>query len=140
MDWNLDDQLCFLMYSNFRKISRIYQDYLDPFDLTYTQYITLIVLFEKDNQTMSEIGERLGLDSGTLTPLIKKLEKRHILKRVRGQEDERKVYIKLDDKGFKLKSDLKHVPLEMVKHYNLTIEEAKQLYHLLRKTIEPYGQ
>ena len=51
MDWNLDDQLCFLMYSNFRKISRIYQDYLDPFQLTYTQYITLIVLFEKDNQT-----------------------------------------------------------------------------------------
>lgn len=136
MEWNLDDQLCFLMYSNFRKISRIYQDYLDPFQLTYTQYITLIVLFEKDNQTISEIGDRLGLDSGTLTPLIKKLEKRHILKRLRGKDDERKVYIELSELGLKLKEDLKQVPFEMSKHYNLTLEEAKSLYYLLNKTIQ----
>lgn len=135
MDWNLDDQLCFLMYSSFRKISRIYQDYLEPFQLTYTQYITLIVLFEKDNQTISEIGDRLGLDSGTLTPLIKKLEKRHILKRVRGKDDERKVYIHLTELGVKLKTDLKHIPYEMVKHYDLSLEEAKNLYKLLRKTV-----
>jgi DNA-binding MarR family transcriptional regulator len=124
------------MYSNFRKISRIYQDYLDPFQLTYTQYITLIVLFEKDNQTISEIGDRLGLDSGTLTPLIKKLEKRHILKRLRGKDDERKVYIELSELGLKLKEDLKQVPFEMSKHYNLTLEEAKSLYNLLNKTIQ----
>jgi DNA-binding MarR family transcriptional regulator len=136
MKWNLDDQLCFLMYSNFRKISRIYQDYLDPFQLTYTQYITLIVLFEKDNKTISEIGDRLGLDSGTLTPLIKKLEKRHILKRVRGKEDERKVYIELTEFGLKLKEDLKQVPFEMAKHYDLTLEEAKSLYKLLSKTVQ----
>ena len=136
MEWNLDDQLCFLIYSNFRKISRIYQDYLDPFQLTYTQYITLIVLFEKDNQTISEIGDRLSLDSGTLTPLIKKLEKRHILKRLRGKDDERKVYIELSELGLKLKEDLKQVPFEMSKHYNLTLEEAKSLYYLLNKTIQ----
>jgi DNA-binding MarR family transcriptional regulator len=136
MIWNLDDQLCFLMYSNFRKISRIYQDYLEPFQLTYTQYITLIVLFEKDNRTISEIGDRLGLDSGTLTPLIKKLEKRGILKRIRGKDDERRVYIELTELGVKLKEDLMHIPLEMVKHYNLTLEEAKKLYELLDKTVQ----
>lgn len=136
MIWNLDDQLCFLMYSNFRKISRIYQDYLEPFQLTYTQYITLIVLFEKDNRTISEIGDRLGLDSGTLTPLIKKLEKRGILKRIRGKDDERRVYIELTELGVKLKEDLMHIPLEMVKHYDLTLEEAKKLYELLDKTVQ----
>ncbi|AUD64823.1 hypothetical protein BK011_03715 [Tenericutes bacterium MZ-XQ] len=136
MIWNLDDQLCFLMYSNFRKISRIYQDYLEPFQLTYTQYITLIVLFEKDNRTISEIGDRLGLDSGTLTPLIKKLEKRGILKRIRGKDDERRVYIELTELGVKLKEDLMHIPLEMVKHYDLTLEEVKRLYELLDKTVQ----
>ena len=136
MKWNLDDQLCFLMYSNFRKISRIYQDYLEPFQLTYTQYITLIVLFEKDNRTISEIGDRLGLDSGTLTPLIKKLEKRGILKRIRGKDDERRVYIELTELGVKLKEDLMHIPLEMVKHYDLTLEEVKRLYELLDKTVQ----
>jgi DNA-binding MarR family transcriptional regulator len=93
-------------------------------------------LFEKDNKTISEIGDRLGLDSGTLTPLIKKLEKRHILKRVRGKEDERKVYIELTEFGLKLKEDLKQVPFEMAKHYDLTLEEAKSLYKLLSKTVQ----
>lgn|SRR5690554_1353317 len=135
MDWNLDDQLCFLLYSNFRKITRIYQDYLEPFDLTYTQYITLIVLFEKDHQSITDLGLRLNLDSGTLTPLLKKLEKKGYVKRVRGINDERMVYIDLTFEGNKLKEELQHVPIDIAKHYELNIEEAKMLQKLLRKTI-----
>lgn len=135
MDWNLDDQLCFLLYSNFRKITRIYQDYLEPFDLTYTQYITLIVLFEKDHQSITDLGLRLNLDSGTLTPLLKKLEKKGYVKRVRGINDERMVYIDLTLQGNKLKEELQHVPIDIAKHYELNIEEAKMLQKLLRKTI-----
>lgn len=135
MDWNLDDQLCFLLYSNFRKITRIYQDYLEPFDLTYTQYITLIVLFEKDHQSITDLGLRLNLDSGTLTPLLKKLEKKGYVKRVRGINDERMVYIDLTVQGNKLKEELQHVPIDIAKHYELNIEEAKMLQKLLRKTI-----
>ncbi|MFA5471258.1 MAG: MarR family transcriptional regulator [Acholeplasmataceae bacterium] len=135
MDWNLDDQLCFLLYSNFRKITRIYQDYLEPFDLTYTQYITLIVLFEKDHQSITDLGLRLNLDSGTLTPLLKKLEKKGYVKRVRGINDERMVYIDLTFEGNRLKEELQHVPIDIAKHYELNIEEAKMLQKLLRKTI-----
>ena len=135
MDWNLDDQLCFLLYSNFRKITRIYQDYLEPFDLTYTQYITLIVLFEKNHQSITDLGLRLNLDSGTLTPLLKKLEKKGYVKRVRGVNDERMVYIDLTIQGNKLKEELQHVPIDIAKHYELNIEETKMLQKLLRKTI-----
>lgn len=135
MDWNLDDQTCFLLYSNFRKITRIYQDYLEPFDLTYTQYITLIVLFEKNHQSITDLGLRLNLDSGTLTPLLKKLEKKGYVKRVRGVNDERMVYIDLTVQGNKLKEKLQHVPIDIAKHYELNIEETKMLQKLLRKTI-----
>jgi MarR family transcriptional regulator, organic hydroperoxide resistance regulator len=135
MDWNLDDQLCFLLYSNFRKITRIYQDYLEPFDLTYTQYITLIVLFEKNQQSISDLGQRLNLDSGTLTPLLKKLEKKGYVQRVRGKHDERKVYISLTDQGNVLKKELQHVPIDIANHYELDVEEAQMLQKLLRKTI-----
>ncbi len=135
MDWNLDDQLCFLLYSNFRKITRIYQDYLEPFDLTYTQYITLIVLFEKNHQSITDLGQRLNLDSGTLTPLLKKLESKGYVKRVRGINDERKVYIDLTEQGDILKKELQHVPINIANHYELNLEEAKMLQKLLRKTI-----
>ena len=135
MEWNLDDQLCFLLYSNFRKISRIYQDYLDSYDLTYTQYITLIVLFEKNHQTITDLGKRLHLDSGTLTPLLKKLETKKYVKRVRGIKDERRVYIDLTDKGMELKKKLEHVPMNIASHYELNEEEASILQKLLRKTI-----
>lgn len=135
MDWNLDDQLCFLLYSNFRKITRIYQDYLEPYDLTYTQYITLIVLFEKNHQSISDLGQRLNLDSGTLTPLLKKLESKGYVKRVRGKNDERKVYISLTEQGNILKKELLHVPIDISNHYELNTEEAIMLQKLLRKTI-----
>ena len=135
MEWNLDVQLCFLLYSNFRKIARIYQDYLDSYDLTYTQYITLIVLFEKNHQTMTDLGKRLHLDSGTLTPLLKKLETKKYVKRVRGIKDERRVYIDLTDKGMELKKKLEHVPMNIASHYELSEEEAIILQKLLRKTI-----
>ena len=129
----INSVFCYIQISE--KITRIYQDYLEPFDLTYTQYITLIVLFEKDHQSITDLGLRLNLDSGTLTPLLKKLEKKGYVKRVRGINDERMVYIDLTFEGNKLKEELQHVPIDIAKHYELNIEEAKMLQKLLRKTI-----
>ena len=95
----LDRQLCFPLYAAARKAVSAYTPYLKPLDLTYTQYITFMVLWEKDGLTIGEIGERLHLDNGTLTPLLKKMEKQGYITRKRDQEDERKVTIHLTKKA-----------------------------------------
>jgi DNA-binding MarR family transcriptional regulator len=102
MEWKLDQQLCFLLYANSRNIIKMYKDILDPFGLTYTQYITMITLWEQDHQTVGDLGNHLSLDSGTLTPLLKKLEKDGRIIRTRDQNDERKVVVILTEEGKKL--------------------------------------
>ena len=91
----LDNQLCFALYACSREITKLYKPVLDKLGITYTQYISLLVLWEKDNITVKEIGNKLHLDSGTLTPLLKKLECMELVKRNRDTVDERKVYVKL---------------------------------------------
>ena len=131
----LDTQLCFPLYAAARKVVSAYTPYLKPLDLTYTQYITFMVLWEKDGLTIGEIGERLHLDNGTLTPLLKKMEKQGYITRKRDQEDERKVTVHLTKEGRDMKQKLVHVPLQVEKCTPISIEEAKELYRILYKIL-----
>jgi DNA-binding MarR family transcriptional regulator len=109
----LDQQLCFALYRASRAVIREYTPLLAPLGLTYLQYLVLLVLWEKDRLSVREIGDRLALDSGTLTPLLKKLEAQGVLERRRDERDERVVRIALTAKGRSLRAKAQHVPLEI---------------------------
>lgn len=127
----LDNQLCFPLYAAARKITGAYTPYLKPLGLTYTQYITFMVLWEKDGLPVGEISRRLRLDSGTVTPLLKKMEKAGYITRQRSREDERRVTIHLTDAGRAVKDKVRDVPLKVGSCVNLSREEAAELYRLL---------
>ncbi|HET6785992.1 MAG TPA: MarR family transcriptional regulator [Erysipelotrichaceae bacterium] len=132
----LENQLCFSLYTGARSMVRKYKPFLDPLNITYTQYICLLVLWEKDKISVKELGERLVLDSGTLTPLIKKLETQGLLRRVRQTMDERMISIELTEKGLALKDDAKDIPFKIVQCLNIDIKQAIQLKETLDLFIE----
>ena len=111
-DWplQLDNQICFAIYSTAHAFNRVYKPLLDRLGLTYPQYLVMLVLWERDGVPLKDIGERLFLDSGTLTPLLKRLEAAELLKRTRSIEDERQVLIALTSKGQALKEKARAVP------------------------------
>jgi DNA-binding MarR family transcriptional regulator len=127
----LDNQLCFPLYAASRKLIKLYTPILKPLGLTYTQYITLLALWEEDSQSVKSIGSRLQLDSGTLTPLLKKLEQQGLIKRERMAEDERNVLISLTARGNELKNKAQKVPGRIVARVNLNLNEALELKRLL---------
>ena len=129
----LKNQLCFPLYVASKEIIRKYKEYLDPLDLTYTQYIVMMVLWEENSINVKHLGERLYLDSGTLTPLLKKLETHEYISRIRNKDDERNVIISLTEKGRDLKNKAKHIPINMCDNLNLDDEEIKTLQNLLYK-------
>lgn len=131
----LDHQLCFPLYSAARKVVNLYTPILNPLGITYTQYLVFLVLFEKDGITVSELGKRLYLDSGTLSPLLKKMEKEGYVLRIRSKEDERTVVINLTEKGKAMKEKLKDVPLKIERCVNLDLKDATELYTLLYKVL-----
>lgn len=106
----LDNQLCFALYSTSLAMTKLYKPLLDELGLTYPQYLAMLVLWEKDGLTVSELGERLFLDSGTLTPLLKRLEASGLVSRLRDVDDERRVHITLTAAGRKLKSRAASIP------------------------------
>ena len=106
----LDNQLCFALYSTSLAMTRVYKPLLDALGLTYPQYLAMLVLWEKDGLMVSELGERLYLDSGTLTPLLKRLESSGLIARIRDVEDERRVHITLTAEGRKLKARATSIP------------------------------
>lgn len=106
----LDNQLCFALYSTSLAMTKLYKPLLNELGLTYPQYLAMLVLWEKDGLTVSELGERLFLDSGTLTPLLKRLETSGLVSRLRDAEDERRVHITLTAAGRKLKSRAASIP------------------------------
>ncbi|MBT9486033.1 MAG: MarR family transcriptional regulator [Rubrivivax sp.] len=110
-EWlKLDHQLCFALYSASLAMTKLYKPLLDPLGLTYPQYLVMLVLWEADGQTVSQIGERLALDSGTLTPLLKRLEAQGRLQRLRDSADERRVLLQLTPEGRSLKTRALVVP------------------------------
>jgi DNA-binding MarR family transcriptional regulator len=136
MSQKLDHQLCFLLYANSRSIIKLYKPLLEPHNLTYTQYITLLALWDKDQETMKELGERLYLDSGTLTPVIKKLEQASYVKKVRSKDDERRVTISLTEAGRNMKKILRHIPKTLASKIDVNQEEGMVLFKHLKKLLK----
>lgn len=136
----LDNQLCFALYACSKEVTRLYKPFLDELGITYTQYITLLVLWEKDNITVKELGEKLYLDSGTLTPLLKKLESIEIVKRVRDTKDERNVYVELTDKGRNLKNSALKIPHKIFCSTGLSAQDAVNLRETLKSLLTTLSQ
>ena len=129
----LDRQLCFPLYACSREMIKEYKPYLDKLDLTYTQYITMMVLWEKKTVNVKALGDQLYLDSGTLTPLLKKLEAKGLVTRKRSCEDERNLIISITEAGEALKDRAVSIPTSVVKSSNLTPEEMQTMYMLMYK-------
>ncbi|MTV50639.1 MarR family transcriptional regulator [Heliobacillus mobilis] len=123
----LDNQLCFTIYACSKEIIRIYRPFLAELGLTYTQYVVLLVLWEKDDINLKELGERLYLDSGTLTPLLKKMEAAGLLFRQRSQEDERHIFIRLTEQGQELKKAAYETLQKAFCNMPISVEEAISL-------------
>lgn len=131
----LENQLCFPLYASAKEIVKKYKPFLDKLDLTYTQYITMMVMWEKKEINVKALGELLYLDSGTLTPVLKKLENKEYILRKRSQVDERNLIITITDKGEELKEMSCFIPEEMRKCISLTDEEVLILYKMLYKIL-----
>ncbi len=127
--------LSFPLYAASRKLINCCNPLLRTRNLTYPQYLVLLVLWEEDGQTVGEIGQKLYLDSGTLTPMIKKMEKAGLVERRRCQEDERSVRVSLTEKGKALEEELHDIPLQVAEQITLPEEDAEQLYSTLYKLI-----
>ena len=131
----LENQLCFPLYACSREIIKQYKPFLDELDLTYTQYITMMVLWERTSLTAKELGETLFLDSGTLTPLLKKLEAKGCLTRKRSAEDERSLIVTVTDAGLALRDRAVRIPEAMAACSPLTPEEGEALYRILYRLL-----
>lgn len=131
----LENQLCFPLYAASREIIKRYKPFLDELDLTYTQYIAMMLLWEHKTMTVKKMGERLYLDSGTLTPMLKKMEAKGLVGRSRSAEDERVLNVELTTQGELMKDLAAHIPGEIAHCTPLKGEEAAQLYRILYKIL-----
>lgn len=131
----LRSQLCFPLYACSKEIIRRYKPFLDQVDLTYTQYITMMALWENESMNVRELGLQLFLDSGTLTPVLKKLESKGYIERRRSKEDERNLIVSVTEKGWKLREEALSIPQSMSSCVNLEPGEAAELYRLLYKVL-----
>lgn len=131
----LENQLCFPLYAASKEVIRKYKPFLDEISLTYTQYITMLVLWDNNNINVKELGQKLFLDSGTLTPLLKNLEQKGYIKRNRSNEDERNLIVSLTNDGIKLKDKAIDIPSKIGKCINLNENEAFDLYKILYKIL-----
>jgi MarR family transcriptional regulator, organic hydroperoxide resistance regulator len=136
----LENQLCFPLYACSKEIVRRYRPFLEELDLTYTQYIAMMVMWEQKEVNVKSLGESLYLDSGTLTPLLKKLEDKGYITRKRSKEDERNLCVTITEEGEKLKERALHVPNQMKQCINLEEEEGKHLYQVLYKILSQLQQ
>lgn len=127
----LENQLCFPLYAVSKEIVRRYKPFLDELELTYTQYIVMMVLWEHKQTNVKELGQKLYLDSGTLTPVLKKLEQKGWIERTRGTADERVLHVTLTREGQALREKAVKIPEQMSACFNLNREQAKQLYEIL---------
>ncbi|MBO6014471.1 MAG: MarR family transcriptional regulator [Oscillospiraceae bacterium] len=132
----LANQLCFPLYAASRSVVSLYTPYLKPLGLTYTQYLVFLVLWEKDGITVGEICDRLMLDNGTLSPLLKKMQQEGYVERKRSGEDDRVVLITLTDEGRALQEKAKDVPGKVAGCIDLEPEKAQMLYTLLYELLE----
>ncbi|WP_251862576.1 MarR family transcriptional regulator [Clostridium sp. Marseille-Q2269] len=132
----IENQLCFPLYACAKEVVKKYKPYLDEINLTYTQYITMMVLWEHKSMNVKTIGECLYLNSGTLTPLLKKLEAQQLIKRKRSPEDERNLIVEITSKGEQLQEKAKLIPEKVSKCINLSYDDTIELYKLLYKVLQ----
>ena len=132
----LSRQLCFPLYACSREMIKLYKPYLDELGLTYAQYITMMVLWEHNAMTVKALGQELYLDSGTLTPLLKKLEEKGLVTRRRSDQDERNLIVTITELGESMKDRALHIPAEMTKCVNLPKEDIRDLYRMLYQMLE----
>ncbi len=132
----LENQLCFPLYAAARGVTNLYTPLLKPLGLTYTQYIVFLVLWEQDGITVGPLGEKLHLDNGTLSPLLKKMEQAGYLERTRSSEDERVVVVTLTAQGRALQQQAKEIPLRAGSCIDFPPEKAKALYTLLYELLD----
>ena len=134
---DLDIQICFPLYATTRAVTRAYATLLADSGLTYPQYLTMLALWGAEEPlTVGDLGHRLRLDSGTLTPLLKRLETAGHLRRHRDTDDERRVLIEVTDQGWQLRDQVAHVPRELVRLLSLSAEDGAQLRRLLTQLLE----
>lgn len=131
----LDNQLCFPLYAASREVVKRYRPFLEPLDLTYTQYIVMMVFWERKKCSVKELGECLYLDSGTLTPVLKSLEAKGFVHRYRSTEDERVLLVEVTEEGMRLRDRAADVPEQMGACLRLSGDEARQLYALLYRLL-----
>lgn len=131
----LENQLCFPLYAASREVIKRYRPQLDALGLTYTQYIAMMVFWEHKTLSVKELGAKLFLDSGTLTPVLKSLEAKGFVRRYRSAEDERVLQVEITDEGEALKSRAAAVPAQVAGCLTLSAEEARRLYTLLYKLL-----
>ncbi len=136
----LDKQLCFSVYVLHREIMQHYRAILEEIDLTYPQYITMMALWENGEQTVNQLGSKLFLDNGTLTPLLKRLEAKALLTRTRSKSDERVVKIKLTKQGLMLKEKASCIPMQIFQTLNLEYDDMVQLKSLADKIVNNSGK
>ena len=134
----LENQLCFPLYACSKEIVKKYTPYLEELDLTYTQYITMLVMWEKEQMTVKALGQLLYLDSGTLTPVLKKLEQKGYLTRSRDAKDERVLNVTLTAEGQALKDKAVDIPEKIGGCVKLSKEEAAMLYQTLQKILKSF--
>lgn len=132
----IDHQLCFPLYAAARRTVALYTPHLKPLGLTYTQYIVFLVLWEQDGLTVGDIGHKLRLDNGTLTPLLKKMEEQGFLTRARSAEDERVVLIHLTEKGRALREKARGIPQKIGSCLRIPPDSAATLYTLLYQLMD----
>ncbi len=131
----LENQICFPLYAASREVIKKYRPYLDELNLTYTQYIAMMVFWEEKKLSVKELGQKLFLDSGTLTPVLKSLEAKGYVLRCRSKEDERVLEVEITEKGEQLKEQALTVPQSVAGCIKLDSQEAMQLYQLLYKVL-----
>ena len=131
----LENPICFPLYACAKEVVRSYKPYLDELGITYTQYITMMVMWEKKEISVKALGEYLYLDSGTLTPLLKTLEKKGYVRRARSNEDERVLIVSITDEGMELRNKAVDIPKKMGSCIGITADEARTLYSLLYKVL-----
>lgn len=134
----LKNQLCFPLYALSREIIKLYKPILDKYNLTYTQYIAMLVMWEKEKITFKDLGKKLHLDSGTLTPVLKKLEAMELIIKYRTKEDDRVVMVEITEKGKALKDDILEVPKEMLCKSVIDMDEVSELKAMLDKLLKRF--
>lgn len=134
----LENQICFPLYACSKEIVKRYTPYLEEIDLTYTQYITMLVMWEKEQMTVKALGKALYLDSGTLTPVLKKLEQKGYVTRSRDEKDERVLNVTLTKEGEALKERAVEIPAKIGGCVKLSVEEAVMLHQTLQKILKSF--